>query len=402
MRSSASVATTSYMPLYFLASLGAGGLSVTFFMYLMFWVPHSGRPVPVFEDILSTFQTGSTALQATIIIAAVGITGFTILNLKSLIWNLRAFAGFRKSDGYDAFRRSNAASAGLAMPLALAMSVNALFIVGLVFVPGLWGIIEYLFPIALITFAAIAVLTLRMIAAFLGEVLASGRFDESANGSFAQALPGFALAMIAVGMAAPAAMSHIPTTVAISLVLSTLVGVAATLYAVLAILAGVIGLIRHGAAREAAPTLMIAVPLMTVLGIMMLRQNHGLHMMFDAHTTHAGTMMLLTKLLAVQLAFMALGLAVMRAQGYFRDFVLGPKTSAGSYALVCPFVALAVMGHFFINKGLVGAGVIDKFGAGYWALTAVAIALQVIAIALVLRLNRQHFMPQTAAAIPAE
>ena len=33
-----------YSPLYFLAALGAGGLMVTFFMYLMFWVPHPGRP----------------------------------------------------------------------------------------------------------------------------------------------------------------------------------------------------------------------------------------------------------------------------------------------------------------------------------------------------------------------
>lgn len=46
-------AADHYVPTYFLASLGAGGLSVTFFMYLMFWVPHPGRPVPVFEDILA-------------------------------------------------------------------------------------------------------------------------------------------------------------------------------------------------------------------------------------------------------------------------------------------------------------------------------------------------------------
>ena len=41
----------NWSPLYFLASVGAGGISVTFFMYLMHWVPHPGRTVPVFEDI---------------------------------------------------------------------------------------------------------------------------------------------------------------------------------------------------------------------------------------------------------------------------------------------------------------------------------------------------------------
>ena len=33
----------TYSPLYFLVSLGSGGLVVTFFMWLMHWVPHPGR-----------------------------------------------------------------------------------------------------------------------------------------------------------------------------------------------------------------------------------------------------------------------------------------------------------------------------------------------------------------------
>ena len=58
-----------YSPLYFLASLGTGGLAVTFFMYLMFWVEHPGQPVPIFEDIASAFATGGLAQQAIILIA---------------------------------------------------------------------------------------------------------------------------------------------------------------------------------------------------------------------------------------------------------------------------------------------------------------------------------------------
>ncbi len=46
----------TYVPLYFLSSVGSGGLTVTFFMYLMFWIPHTGRPVPVFENILTAFN----------------------------------------------------------------------------------------------------------------------------------------------------------------------------------------------------------------------------------------------------------------------------------------------------------------------------------------------------------
>jgi hypothetical protein len=39
--------------------------------------------------------------------------------------------------------------------------------------------------------------------------------------------------------------------------------------------------------------------------------------------------------------------------------------------------------HFWINKGLVGAGLIAKFGIAYWSLTSLAIAAQVSMIVLV-------------------
>ncbi len=394
----------SYSPLYFLASLGAGGLAVTFFMYLMFWVPHVGKPVPTFEDILAAIQSGSTPMQTAIVIAVIGIAAMVFLNVKMLLWNLSAFSDFKKTKAYDALRNSNAESTIMAMPLALAMTVNALFIVGLVFVPGLWSIIEYLFPLAVIAFGLIAVLAFRIIADFLGRILSKGGiFDVTANNSFAQMLPAFALSMVAVGFSAPAAMSNNTTTVGLSLVISTFVGTAAIVYALVAIFTAFNSMLHHGTAKEAGPTLMVVVPILTVLGIMFLRQNHGLHATFDVHAAKAETLMLLARLLSVQVVFLLLGTLVMLRQGYFADYVFGSKTSPGSYALVCPGVALAVMVQFFVNKGLVGAGIIDKFGAAYWAVTAIALISQFAMIALVLRLNKQHFGKTSAqVVVPAE
>jgi hypothetical protein len=101
--------------------------------------------------------------------------------------------------------------------------------------------------------------------------------------------------------------------------------------------------------------------------------------------------MFLTRLLTVQLLFAALGLLVLRRQGYFADFIWGAKTSPGSYALVCPGVALNVMLHFWLNKGLVESGLVAKFGAAYWSVSALAVVLQIAMIALVVTLNRRHF-----------
>ena len=44
-----------------------------------------------------------------------------------------------------------------ALPLAIAMRFNAHFVPGLVFVHGHWDVVEYLFPLSLMGFAAVAV-----------------------------------------------------------------------------------------------------------------------------------------------------------------------------------------------------------------------------------------------------
>ena len=62
-----------------------------------------------------------------------------------------------------------------------------------------------------------------------------------------------------------------------------------------------------------------------------------------------------------------------------------------------------VMAQFFINKGLVGIGLIEKFGLAYWSVTALALLLQTATIWLVLTLNAKHFSRRPAMhAAPAE
>ena len=148
---------------------------------------------------------------------------------------------------------------------------------------------------------------------------------------------------------------------------------------------------------------MIINPLMTVFGIMFLRQTYGLHTTFEVHSTAGETSIFRARLRAVQFVFLGLGMVVLRRQAYFKDFVPGPKTSPGSYALICPGVALSVMLQFFINKWLVDAGIVYKFSAAYWVRTVVAIGFQMAMIWLLLRLNRHHFgTPPARVAVPAE
>jgi hypothetical protein len=389
--------------MYFLASLGAGGLSVTFFMWFMFWVPHPGRTVPIFEDIMAAFQGGSTLTQAWIIVAWIGIATFVFLNLKALVWNLSRYTEWKRTEAYAKFVKTNAQSQLMALPLALAMSVNGMFVAGLVFVPGLWSIVEYLFPMAVVAFLAIGVLAFRLYGHFIARIKVEGGFNHAANNSFGQILPAFAFAMIGVGLAAPAAMSTNTTVVGFSIVLSSFFFVTALLIAGVALILGIRSMLDHGTNAETAPTLMILMPLMTILGILMLRQSHGLGVQFESHTADADTFMLLTKLIAVQVLFGMFGWLIMARHNYAKRFIWGRETSVMSYALVCPGVGFAVLMQFYIHKGLVAVHLVDKFSAGYWALIAISLASQAAMIALVFVLNRRHFgAPRAAAAVPAE
>ena len=394
-----------YSPLYFLAAVGAGGLVVTFFMYLMFWIPHPGQPVPIFEDIQRAFTSGSIPTQIAIVLGMMGIAVFGFLHYRLLFWNLGQLTQFRKTEAYTKLLASNGETQLKAVPLTLAMSVNVAFIIGLVFVPKLWLIVEYLFPAALAVFSLIGLYALSLLAKFFGRVLVKGGFDLKANNSFAQLLPAFALSMVAVGLAAPAALSANPIIVGISIVLATFFVVAALVVSVVALVLGFSAMLQNGTAPEAAPTLMVVVPIMTVLGIAILRMNHGLHVHFDVHAAKAETLVLLAQILSVQILFAVLGWLVLSKQNYVKTFLSSNgQRSAGSYALVCPGVALSVMIHFFVNKGLVASGMIAKFGVAYWSLTTPALILQAAMIVLVFSLNARHFgtSNKTANPVPAE
>ncbi len=392
----------NWTPQYFLAALGYGGLAVTFFIWLYMWVPHPGQSVPVFEDIAAAWAKGNPAQQGMIAVAMAAIALLALLHYRSLIWNLAQFAAFKRTHAFEALRASNAKSQLLGLPLALAMSINTAFVLGLVFVPGLWNVVEYLFPLALLAFLAVGVMALRTIGAFLGRISVKGGFDWSKNGSFAQVQPAFALGMIGVGMSAPAALSTSPLISGIALMLSTFFFVLAVLYAALGVIMGISATLQHGVTVEGIPTLMNIVPLTTVLGILMLRQTHGLHSHFGVHEAPGDSLMMLTQLLSVQVAFLLFGWVMMKKHGYMDRYVWGNDASAGSYGLVCPGVGIGVMMQFWINKGLVGAGLVAKFSVAYWALSGVAVLTQVAMIALVIMLNRKHFALRQPVAMPAE
>ncbi|KZL22309.1 TsoY family (seleno)protein [Pseudovibrio sp. WM33] len=376
-----------YSPLYFLSAVGAGGLAISFFMYLMWMTPHKGSPIANVTSLTEAFNNGSIAMQALIVVAAVGIIFFSVLHFRLLFWNFSEYGKWKQTKVFEGFKNSNAESQLMTIPLALAMTVNVSFIAGAVFVPGLWSIREILFPFSLLAFAAIGVLGFRIYLDFISRVLTEGGYECAKNNSLGQMISVFAFAMIGVGFSAPAAMSQTKVIAAIGIAGSALFIGAAIVMGTIKLILGFRSMMEHKAAGETTPTLWIIIPFLTVVGIAIYRIKMSLAHNFDAPVTAGGIYVFLISLFAIQILFGLIGWAVMKRVGYYDRWIAGPDKSPGSYALVCPGVALFVFGNFVINAGLVKLGVLGSMSIAYFALYAPLIVIQIATVWLFLKLN---------------
>jgi hypothetical protein len=378
----------SYSPLYFLAALGNGGLAVSFYMYLMFMVPHKGTPMATFDHIMSAITTSSPVIGALIVIALLGIVWFAIQHIRLLIWNVREYRLFKTTEAYEKLKNSNAEVTLMTMPLTFAMTINVMFILGGAFVPGLWSIVQYLFPVALIAFGIVAYYGLKIFSIYFTRLIVNGDFDFVNNNSLAQAIAIFAFAMIGVGFAAPGAMSHSVAISAIGLFGATFFATISVSLAIVKLTLGLKSIFRQGISLEAAPSLWIFIPILTILGITAVRMIFGFyHNMIEAEPSPAFMFLMTSAIMSLQLMFGVVGYMVLKQIGYFKEFIHGEKKSAGSYALICPGVAFFVFGFFFISWGLVYPGVIEKFSPVYFALIVPLVYVQYVTIKVILKLN---------------
>ncbi|QTR49428.1 TsoY family (seleno)protein [Candidatus Thiothrix anitrata] len=390
-----------YSPLYFLSALGAGGAVVTFFMYLMFMTPHKATPIPTWESLQAVLQGDNLMLQILTLTALLGIVIFSFLHMHLLVWNVREYRYFSQTATYQKLRNSNAEVQRMALPLTFAMSINVGFILGALFVPGLWSVVEYLFPLAILAFAVTGWFAARIFIGFMTRVLVTGHFDCSRNNNLSQMLAIFAFGMVGVGFSASAAMSHNQLTSGIGLMLSLMFVSAAGLLAVTKLILGFRSMLEHGIDRESSVSLWIIIPIITVGGIAMYRLSMAMHHNFGVHVEPIQSLGLLTVLISIQLLFAVLGYAVMKKLGYFDSYVYGKEKSAGSFALICPGVAGYVLGFFFIHIGLVGTGLLEKNSLTYFFLLVPLVVLQIQTLWGLFHLSGKLLKQQPAAVVAA-
>ena len=364
-----------YNPMYFLLALGAGGLSVSFYMHLMFLVPHKEVPMATYDQIFPALLKGDW-LSFVVSFSLVFIIAFAILHFKLLLWNIKQYRSFKETEAFTTLKNSNAEITLMAIPLTFAMTINVFFVLGAVFVPGLWSVVEFLFPGAILGFMVTGYYGLKIFSDNFIRLITTGDFDFNKNNNLSQMISIFAFSMIAVGFAAPGAMSHNLIINAIGIFSAIFFGTISVLLILIKLTIGFKSIFEQGVANEASPSLWIMIPILTLLGITFIRISFGLDHQFDQTLANSSLFTITSVVVALQLLFGLLGLKVMKHIGYFEEFVHGDKKSPVSFALICPGVAFAVFGFFFVNMGLTLNGVVEKYSIAYFLLMAPFVFVQ--------------------------
>lgn len=380
-----------YHPLYFLASLGSGGLSVSFYMYLMFMVKHPGRPMANFEHILPVLTGGHLVRAVLTALVLVAILFFGLKHYQLLMWNMSEYRKFRETASYLKLRSSNGEVSLMAIPLTLAMSVNVAFILGGAFIPKLWEVVEYFFPVALVAFAAIGIYALMIFKDYFTRFIIYGDLDFVTNNNLSHMLTIFAFSMIAVGFAAPAAMSSTQAVSVIGLLLAIFFASLAVLLMVLKMVLGFKSIFKQGIDKGGSPSLWIGIPILTLLGITFVRLYNGInhHMLRVEDPSALPLFLVLAVFVSIQVLFGLVGYTVLKKIGYFNEMVHGEGKSPGSFALICPGVAFMVLGMFFIHWGFVKNGLVSQFSTVYFVLLVPFVYVQWKTIRTLLKLNRK-------------
>ncbi len=377
-----------FSPMCFLSALGAGGLSVSFFMYLMFLVPHPNTPLATYDFVVSALLKGDW-LSLVTSFSLVFIIAFAYLHFKLLVWNTKQFNLYKKSKNYEDLLNSNSQITLMTIPLTYTMTINVCFILGAVFVPGLWGVVEYLFPFALIAFAIAGYFALKIFINYFTRLLTKGDFDFSKNNNLSQMISIFAFSMVAVGFAAPAAMSHNIIINSIGIFAALFFATIAVLFMFIQITIGFKNMLELGLGLETAPSIWIIIPILTLLGITIIRILFSLEHNFNAPMSKSSLFVLTSIILSLQIVFGILGYIVMKKMGYFEMYIESANRSAISFALICPGVAFMVFGMFFINYGLIFNNIVDKYSLAHFIVMLPFIYIQMKTIIYFFKLYKK-------------
>ena len=386
--------------LHILAALGAAGMTASFFFVINYMTVHPGKVFVDYNTLMANHIGQTDALSLLIQFYMIGAVAAATLHFVLLARWFKGFSIFKKSQDYQELVNSNREVQLMAIPLTLTMTMNVFFILGALFIPGLFEpisvfgytmqLIDPLFMAAGVYFAAVFALALKIFSNYFLRLI-DGELDFLQNANLSQLLAIFSFGMIGVGFGA-LGFSNIPAIAFIGTSLAyTVIGLTVML-SILKFVLGFKSMFEHGINANATVTLLIPITVIAMIMVGAFRADIGTMNALGGERNSTYHLILFTVGLGVSFLIGLFALTAMRRKGFFKNLKEN-KTDAGALAMVCPGFALEVQMVLWLSAGLVHSGIITHGSVGYFMMWTPMLILQWLTIYLFFKLLKQnHFL----------
>ena len=369
--------------LHILAALGAAGMTASFFFVINYMTTHSGQVFVDFNTLMVNHVGQTDTLSLVIQFYMIGAVSAATLHFVLLTRWFKGFRIYKQSEDFQALRHSNREVQLMAIPLTLTMTMNVFFILGALFIPGLFEpitlfgftmqLIDPLFMLAGIYFVAVFVLALNIFSHYFLRLI-DGELDFLQNANLSQLLAIFSFGMIGVGFGA-LGFSNLPEMAFVGTSLAyTVIGLTVML-SILKFVLGFKSMFEHGINANATVTLLIPITVIAMLMVGAYRADIGTMHTLGSERNSTYHLILLTIGLGVSILIGLFALTAMRRKGFFKNLKEN-KTDAGALAMVCPGFALEVQMVLWLSAGLVHSGVMAHGSVSYFVIWTPMLILQ--------------------------
>ncbi len=330
-----------FNPLIFLMALGAGGISIIPFAFFQYVFYH-GKGLVKYSDL----GHGTLSLVNEVLFRSMEgvMIVFGLLHLVLMVVLVKGLVNWVRSGEYREFMENPLKNAAIVTPfIALIMSMNVF--IGPVRYFSFWfaSNLQVAMLPALI-FWVIIWISLMWIEMELLKISFEKNFDVDKI-SFGWLLHPFALAMLTVTGTGIGAMAHDAVIAHVAIFMSAISGsMAVFLFVVKLIAIFKSHFVQDGLPeKQFLPSFLSVVPIVTLLAISVFRFGHYLE---HQHGFHLGAYFLIVMMsaFAFESWYLVFGLFLLR--DFFRKDFFRKEFYVTQWALVCPFVAYAVLGSF--------------------------------------------------------
>lgn len=389
-----------FQVLHILAALGAAGMTASFFFIVNFTTKHPGDVFISWDVLLRDYLGGTSAHQIVVQLYMLGATLSAVLHFVLLSRWFKGFNQFKRTEAFEKLKNSNAEVQLMAIPLTLTMTMNVFFILGAMFIPGLFSeitlfgitaqLIDFMMVGAGVYFTLMLVLALKIFSVYWMR-LVDGNLDFIQNSNLAQLLAIFAFGMIGVSLGA-LSLSKVSGIALYGMSMAYIVITLTIFLGLIKLIIGFKSMFEEGIAAPATVTLLLPMVITGMIVVGLLRADFGAIHALDCMRDSTYHLHVTTIGLGFSIFVALFALSVMRRKKYFQLLHEG-KLDSTAFALICPGFAFEVQMVMWLNIGLVFTGFVTFGSTAYFALWTPMILVQLATIYFFYKLLKQnHFL----------